>query len=588
MILKIFNPFRFRPLSLFAFLATGLLLSSATAQGAPSEKPNIVVVLVDDLGFSDISSYGGEIPTPNLDRLAAEGMRMTQFYNASRCMPTRVALLTGRYNHLAGSPMMEGKGARYDEATGERIGGTSNGAVLRETPTLGEVFRHNGYQTWHTGKWHAGEHFEYQWPLQRGFDKFYGTVKGATPNKFNGANVYEGNEEIEKPVPEGWFIGNAITDKALEYIRDRDTSKPFFLYHCPLEPHWPFQAPEEDIEPFRGMYDVGYEVLRQQRHERAIELGVVPEGTELEPYDPFLPSWEKFKELHPEWFFEQRVIKNAEAYAGSIKNLDDNVGRIVAELEREGILDNTILLFLSDNGSEHIMATKDGIMFPWSTLHNTPFRWHKLSQHHGGTATPFIVRWPDGGIPAGAMNTGQVGHVKDIMGTLLEATGAEFPEENLRLETWPHQSESLLAAWRDPAHDEPRTLFFEHNGNRAVRQGDWRLVRTYHPLDWVPGALRDSSGMPFPEYYAETHGIEPPLPPFNARPLTGEWELYNVEIDRSEMNNLADQYPEKVAELAALFDAFWESTNWKIREDMFSNSIEAWKAEHPSNQQLTQ
>ena len=471
-------------LIIFPLLACASLAHSALA--AAPEKPNIVIVLVDDSGFSDLSCYGSEIPTPNLDRLAANGMRFTKFCNSSRCMPSRTALLTGNYNHLVGSPMMEGPGASYDEQTGQRNGGRSNGAILRETPTLAEVLRHNGYETFHTGKWHAGEMHKSQWPLQRGFDKFYGTLKGATPNKFDGSNMFEGNEPISKPVPEGWFIGNAITDKALEYLRDRDKSKPFFLYHCPLEPHWPFVAPEQDIAPFVGKYDVGYDVLRKQRLENLIQLGMLPPGTDMEPRDPHYLPWEEYKASLPEWQLKN-VLKTAEAYAGSIKNIDDNVGRIVAELERQGVLDNTIFLFLSDNGSERAMVHGDGtITTPFNTVHNSPFRNHKMSQHNGGTATHFIVRWPAGGVPKGKINTRQVGHVKDIMGTLLEAIAGQFPAENLRLKTLPPDSQSLLASWRDPEHSDSRTYFFEHDGHRAVRAGDWKLVLSYNEFDSVP------------------------------------------------------------------------------------------------------
>lgn len=555
---------------IFRLLACASLpVSAFSASAASPEKPNIVIVLTDDSGFSDISCYGSEIPTPNIDKLAAGGMRFTQFYNASRCMPTRTALLAGNYNHYVGCPMMEGPGASYDEETGQRKGGTSNGAILRETPTLAEVLRHNGYETFHTGKWHAGEHYEPQWPLQRGFDKFYGTLKGSTPNKFDGTNVYEGNEPIAKPVPEGWFIGNAITDKALEYLRDRDKSKPFFLYHCPLEPHWPFEALEQDRAPFIGKYQVGYDVLRRQRLENAIKLGILPPGTEMEPRDPAYLPWEEYKASLPEWMFNN-VMKTAEAYAGSIKNIDDNVGRIVAELERQGVLDNTIFLFLSDNGSERAFVHGDGtITTPFNTVHNAPFRKHKMSQHNGGTATHFIVHWPAGGVPAGKINTRQVGHVKDIMGTLLEAIDGKFPEENLRVKTFPHGSESLLASWRDPEYSEPRTYFFEHDGHRAVRAGDWKLVLSYNHFDDTPGSFRKPEEIP-------SHISKEGWRPYNARQKTGKWELYDLSKDPTEIHDLADQHPEKVAELAKLFDEFWAKTNWKIREDIFADQISEW------------
>lgn len=567
-----------RPLLLT--LAAAVLASATSSPAAPAKPPNVVVVLVDDMGFSDLSCYGSEIPTPNLDKLAEKGMRFSQFYNASRCMPTRTALMAGNYNHLVGSPMMEGLGAKYDESTGQRINkGATNGAILRETPTIAEVLRQSGYETFHTGKWHCGEMFKDQWPLQRGFDKFYGTLKGSTPNKFNGANVYEGNEPIQLPVPQGWFIGNAITDKALEYLRGRDKSKPFFLYHCPLEPHWPFVAPEEDIKPFVGKYDVGYDVLRKQRFEKAIQLGVVPAGVDMEPRDPTYQPWEEYKQsLSPGDL--KKVLKTAEAYAGSIKNLDDNVGRIVAELEKQGELENTLFIFLSDNGSEATFTSADGkITTPFNTVHNAPYRHHKISQHHGGIATPFIVHWPSGGVPAGTINKVQAGHVKDLMATIMEATGSKFPKENLRVTTQPHGSESLLAAMRDPAHAAPRTYFFEHDGNEAVRSGDWKLVRSYDRWENVPGS-NDKEKMP---KYISSEGWRP----FNARKRTDPWELYNVVTDPTEMHDLAAKHPEKVAELSKLFAEFWTKTRWKSRENLFASSISEADAKEAAANQIS-
>lgn len=557
-------------------LAATLVVTGVASHATPAKKPNVVLVLVDDMGFSDLSCYGSEIPTPNLDKLAAKGMRFTQFTNASQCMPTRTALLAGNYHHLVGCPIMEGPGAKYDEKTGQRIGKEAPyGTILRETPTIAEVLRHNGYETFHTGKWHCGTKDESQWPLQRGFDKFYGTLVGSTSQKFNPDNMYEGNTPVKPPFPDGWFIGNAITDKALEYLRGRDPEKPFFLYHCPLEPHWPFVAPEEDIKPFIGKYDVGYDVLRQQRLERMIELGLFPAGMKMEARDPNLLPWEEFKASQPDYALKT-TLKTAEAYAGSVKNIDDNVGRLVAELERQGELDNTIFIFLSDNGASPDMMTDDGKhIMPFQTVQNAPFRWCKMKQHNGGVATPLIVHWPKGGVPAGAINKVQAGHVKDIMATLLEATGSEFPKENLRLPTQPHGSESLLSALRDPTHSEPRTIFYERAGTEAIRSGDWKLVRLYHPLDQITGSDRNSKKPMIPKHIQVENWR-----PRNARPRACKWELYNLASDPAEMNDLAANDPEKVAELAQKFEEFWAKTNWPRHEQLFDNPkhIAEWDA----------
>lgn len=531
-------------------LVFGAALSLTLDAAPPSSPPNVVLIMVDDMGFSDLSCYGSEIPTPNIDRLAAEGVRFSQFHNAGRCCPTRAAIMTGNYNHFAGNPGMEGPGARYDETTGQRVGGRSNGAILRECPSLGEVFRFNGYQTFIAGKWHIGETKEWQFPLQRGFDKFFGTLRGATPNKFNGAWFWEGNAEIPKPVPNDFYSGNAVGRKALEFVSTRDKSKPFFLYYTPLEPHWPWAAPESDIAPFRGKYDVGYEVLRAARYKRAVELGVLPAGLDFEPHAPNMPSWEEMKKETN----IKGLIETAEKHAGMVKNIDDNVGRLIDHLRSEGVLDNTIVMFLSDNGGEVVLGKYFWI---WPTVLNSPFRWHKVTAHEGGTATPFIVRWPAGGVPAGKINTGQVGHVIDILPTLLSAIGGEFPKENLRVKTYPPAGESLLAAWRDPARAAPRTLFWEHSGNCAVRDGDWKLVRLYNEEDHRPSKEKKDQ---------------------QSNPRTGRWELYDMSRDRTEMHDLAAKMPEKVAALSAKFDAWFARMEAPTREEMFKAKI---KAQHP-------
>lgn len=541
-----------RCLSRISLASIGVALGiTSTAEAAP-DKPNVVVIMVDDMGFSDLSCFGSEIPTPNLDKLAAQGLRMNQFYNVGRCCPTRASLLTGNYNHFVGVPGMEGPGAKYDPQTGQRIGPRGSGAILRESPSLGEVLRHNGYQTYISGKWHVGEVRQDQWPLQRGFDKFFGTVRGATPNKFTGAWVIEGNQEIPKPVPEGWYIGNAVGSKAIEYVKGRDPEKPFFLYYTPLEPHWPWRAPDSDVEPFKGKYDAGYEVLRAQRHQRAMDLGVIPADTKLEPRDPFLPTWEEMRK-RPEG---PGITRAMEQHAGMVKNIDDNVGRLVAELDREGVLDDTLILFCSDNGGEKMLGA---FSWAWPTLINSPFRWHKTTSHEGGIASPFIVRWPKGGIPAGVINKGQVGHVMDILPTLLEATGGEFPAKNLRLDTIKPEGKSLLAAWRNPDHAEPRLLFWEHIGQGAVRDGKWKLVRLYNIEDFRPVAK--------PDYDVQ-----------QGRERTGKWELYDMEADRTEMNDLASQMPEKVAELSAKYDAWFARMEYPPREEFFKKKVEALRA----------
>jgi arylsulfatase len=494
-------------------LGTGLagLSLALSGDGAikPPPRPNIVVILADDMGFSDVGCYGGEISTPNLDRLAAEGLRFTQFYNAARCCPTRAALLTGLYPHQAGV------GAMIRNLGTPAYQGFLNDAGV----TIAEVLREQGYRTFMSGKWHVGEERPH-WPTDRGFDRYFGLISGASSYfKLDKGRKMALDDQPFTPPAEGFYLTDAITTHALQFL-DEAKGKPFFLYLAYTAPHWPLHALPDDIAKYRGRYRLGWDELRRQRHTRQLKLGLVNKQWPLSPRDPAAPAWDSLRDAAKDaWDLRMAV------YAAQIDRMDQGIGRVRAKLRQLGVEKNTLILFLSDNGGchERVGATNpaappggpDSFMaygLPWANASNTPFRQFKSRVHEGGIATPLIAWWP-ALIKKGGRLTPQVGHVIDLMPTVLEAAGAEHPEKFHGRELTPLAGRSLLPVLRGqtrPVHD---ALFWEHFGNRAVRQGRWKLVAL---------AQRD-------------------------------WELYDLEADRTELNNLAAIQPEKVTELAALY-----------------------------------
>lgn len=543
-----------------AGLLLGLLLT-LPAMSAP--RPNILLILADDIGFSDLGFMGGEMRTPNLDSLAREGLLFTQFYNTSRCCPTRAALLTGLYPHQAGLGHM-----MVDR---NHPGYRSN--LNRECVTLAEVLRGAGYRTYMCGKWHVTK-FDgpkddnSNWPLQRGFEKFYGTIKGYgnffDPSGLCRQNTYITPENDPDYKPQRFYYTDALSDNAVAFLQQHQKEsedKPFFMYLAYTAAHWPMQALEADIAKYKGRFDAGYDALRKERFERLKKLGIID------------PSW-PCAATAGDWDTTKRKaweLRLMEVFAAMIDNMDQGIGRIVAQLKRSGQFDNTVILYLNDNGAcaevmgrnrlptppeaelkpmapdalqERIrlpMQTRDGrpvrsgpgIMagpadtyiaygLEWANVSNTPFREYKHWVHEGGISTPMIVHWPAGLAPSrrGKIET-QPGHVIDFMPTVVELAGAAYPREFKGNTIKPMEGASLAPAFSGKAIARPQPLFWEHESNRAVRLGQWKLV-----------AKENQS-----------------------------WELYDMVKDRTEMNNLASAHPERVRDMAAMWDAWAARAN---------------------------
>ena len=524
------------------FTAVFMLLINACS--TPGARPNIIIIMADDMGFSDLACYGGEIRTPNLDTLAANGLRFSQFYNASRCCPSRASLMTGLYAHQTGLGYM----------TGADYGRPGYRADLNEhCITIAEVLQSEGYHTYMAGKWHLTRNIledgaRNNWPLQRGFDRFYGTLIAAG-SFWDPITLMKGNDFLR---PEGdFYYTEAISENAVSFIQDTEPGEAFFLYVSYTAPHWPIHAREKAINSYEGRFQKGWEELRQERYERMLQMGILQPQWPLSHGDTLKSgSWKNTQ--HKEW--EQ---KRMEVYAAMISHLDQGVGQIIEALEKKGEMENTLIFFLSDNGGEDLehrngeignsgkpwnimvyvpLKTRDGRdviagdipgLMPgpdhtyqgygqWANLSNTPFRKYKSFVHEGGISTPFIVHWP-AGIRARNQWRDQPAHIIDLMPTVLEAAGVDYPEEfNGNLIT-PLEGMSLFPIFENKASGH-EALFWEHEGNRAVRQGAWKLVSD------------------FPD----------------------DWELYNLEADRTELNNLAGEYPDKVKELEDLYAAWAE------------------------------
>ncbi|MBB6730860.1 arylsulfatase [Cohnella zeiphila] len=507
-----------------------------------TKRPNIIVILNDDMGYSDIGCYGGEVDTPNLDRLAANGVRLTQFYNTARCSPSRASLLTGLHPHQTGI------GVLVEDQRPEGYAGNLN----KNCVTLAEALGADGYRTYMSGKWHvATDKFNVSdtWPKQRGFDRYYGIICGAA-NYYHPRTLTRDNENIddEAQQDDAYYFTDAISDNAARFVREhrRDFGeRPFFLYAAYTAPHWPLHAKPEDVGKYKGRFDAGWDLLREERLERMARMGIIDERWKLSERDPDVPAWED--EEHKAW-----RLRCMEVYAAQIDCMDQGIGRIVQALEETGELDNTLILFLADNGGcaerlapspgeallqggsarartksgEPVRFGNDPALMPgeettyqsygiaWANLSNTPFRLYKHWVHEGGIATPFIAHWPARMTEAGAVRHSPA-QLTDVMATVLEATGAPYPSVYDGHVIPPCEGQSLLSLFEaDRERNVP--LYWEHEGNAAVRLGKWKLVRKY------PGA----------------------------------WELYDMDEDRTELNDLAGAFPERVREMAALYAAW--------------------------------
>lgn len=508
------------------------------------ERPNVLLILNDDMGYSDIGCFGGEIDTPNLDRLANDGLRLTQFYNTPRCSPSRASLLTGLYPHQTGIGILT-----YPTGP-EGYAGDLNGDCV----TVAEVLKDHGYRTYMSGKWHISTNLvepTESWPMQRGFDEFYGTIIGAGsfyyPNTLTRGNENIDHEARDDP---SYFYTDAISDQAATFIREhleKHPATPFFQYVAYTAPHWPLHAHEEDIAKYKGRFDAGWDRLREERLKRMIDAGLVSPDWRLTDRDPTQPPWEDAEDKA--W-----LLRCMEVYAAQVDRMDQGIGRIVDALVDTGQLDNTLIIFLSDNGAcaedipenvrieelvnELMIArshTRDGEEvvagnFPhimpgpentyqsygtaWANLSNTPFRLYKHWTHEGGVSTPLICHWPDGIRKGGGLRH-TPGHIPDIMATIMDVTGAGYPRRHHGQDIPPMEGHSLASVFADD-HLPDRPMFWEHEGNAAVRFGRWKLVREY----------------------------------------PGDWELYDMPVDRTEMHDLAAEYADVVADLAAQYDAW--------------------------------
>ncbi len=508
-------------------LLFGLVLAICLNHGVAdaADRPNIIVVLVDDMGYSDLGCYGGEIETPNIDALATGGLRFTQFYNQGRCCPTRASLLTGLQPHEVGIGHMT---APPNQPLG--IAGPYQGYLNDQCTTLAEVLRGAGYETLMTGKWHLGSDRRECWPLQRGFEKYFGGISGAFNYFKPGGDrgLTQGNQAVD--APQGFYATDTFTDKAIEYIDEATASgdEPFFLYLAYNAPHWPLNAKWEDFLKYRGKYRDGWEAMMAARNARQRELGILDAETNPAPYPG--PDWDS---LTPDQ--RDRLDAIMAAYAGCVDSIDQNIGKLVGHLKDKNELDDTLILFLSDNGAcqeggdfgkgdeamvkNPPLETTAGVRLGlhWAGACNTPYRKYKHFVHEGGACTPMIAHWPAGIAPPdrGTL-VRQVAYLQDVMPTVLELSGGGYPEA-----LPPLQGRSivpLLSGSEQPIHDRP--MFWEHEGNAAVRAGDWKLVREY--------------GQP--------------------------WELYDMAADRTELNDLAASHPQKRDELIELWETWATQT----------------------------
>jgi arylsulfatase A-like enzyme len=509
-----------------------VLLSTSNVFGQKEkDRPNIILIMADDMGYSDIGSYGGEVNTPNLDRLATEGIRFKEFYNNSICAPTRASLLTGQYPHRAGI-------GYFDVDLGLPA---YQGFLNKESLTFGEVLRNAGYSTLLSGKWHVGKD-SLSWPNQRGFDKFYGVLGGGA-NYFNdypmplGGRAYpvtlvENNKRL-KPKPDSYYFTDEITGHALKFLDEQNaTGKPFFLYVAYTAPHWPLHALPEDIAKYKGKFDIGWDKLRKERHARQIQLGIVSPDSKLADRDD-IAAWDDLT------YDEQKLwASRMEVYAAMIDRMDQGIGKIlekVTELKKDK---NTIVLFISDNGAEGGTYTLGGrgkrynsgpvgttgsfdyVYKNWAQVSNTPFRAYKNNMHEGGISSPFIAWYPKA-IKPNTIVKG-TGHLIDLAPTFYELAKAKYPSNFNGLTTHSLVGKSLVPVLTGTADEVNRgePIFWERAGNRAVRKGNWKLVSDFEK---------------------------------------NKWELYDIEKDRGEISDVADENPQVVRELSFAYQ------QWAVR-----------------------
>ena len=545
------------------FFLTGLCLLASVAQAAKAPRPNIIIAMADDMGWSDIGCYGGEIRTPRLDALADKGVRFTQFYNTGRCCPTRATLLTGVYAHQAGIGWM---------MSNQNLPGFK-GDLGKNVRTIAEVMKTAGYATYMSGKWHVTPHVKpegpkYNWPRQRGFDRFYGTIHGAG-SFFDPNSLTRENTQVSPLTDKGYqtdeyYYTDAISDHAVRYIEEHEGDQPFFLYVAYTAPHWPMHATEKEIAAYKGFYDKGWNSVRKARYARQLKMGLIDPKWKNSPRDGKATPWTDAR--NKAW--ELRLM---ETYAAMVTNMDAGMGRVVDALKANGQYDNTLILFLADNGGcAEGMGRRNGIQYrdqnpeqlkpmgkgdlqfdmiprrtrdgrvvkqgtevmtggadtyhgyglAWANASNTPFREYKHWVHEGGISSPLIAHWPKG-IDAeryGKLES-QPGHLIDLMATCVDLGGAQYPAKVGETAIVPLQGTSLVPAFNGKNIGREEPIYWEHEGNRAMREGKWKLV---------------------------------------AKGANGSWELYDIDADRTELNNLSEAEPKRLADMAERWEAWAE------------------------------
>ncbi len=512
--------------SLIILFISGLFLSFSPQKPPQKKKPNIIIILADDMGYSDIGCFGSDVQTPNLNEMAKGGLKMTQFYNASRCCPTRASLLTGLYQHQAG----------VGDMMNTRPQPAYQGYLNQNCVTIAEAIKTGGYNTLMAGKWHVGQAPEH-WPVKRGFDHYFGLIDGAM--SYFGNYPYRPNQKLTIALEDqqftpgkDYYSTNAYTDYAIKFVRqNKQTDKPFFLYLAYQCPHWPLQALPEDIAKYKGKFMEGWDKLREKRYQKLLQYGIVNKNTKLSPRDEHVPAWETLTQEEKVRWDDKMAV-----YSAMIDRMDQNIGRLRKTLKDLGEDKNTVIMFLSDNGASSESIKGPGFLpsileaskkpssdptsftayeFEGANLSDSPFRLFKHWEYEGGTATPFIAYGPGIVKPGNQVNS--PAHIIDLMSTCLDLAGVAYPTTYHQNKILATEGVSLVPVFKGQTWKGHQALYFEHEGNRAVRQGKWKLVSNY------------------PEK---------------------NWHLYNIENDRSELNDLATNNPTKVKELDMLYQAW--------------------------------
>ncbi|WP_211329950.1 arylsulfatase [Deminuibacter soli] len=473
----------------FLRLSQLLMLTFLLQTGIAQRKPNIVLIMADDMGYSDIGCYGSEIPTPNLDKLAGKGIRFRHFYNNARCCPTRATLMTGLFPHQTGIGHMTEEPA---DPNGENWGTPGyQGYLNRNCVTLAEVLGANGYHTYMSGKWHLGMHGEQKWPLQRGFERYYGILAGAASyfRPQGGRGLTYNNTQL--PAPQGdYYTTDAFTDSAISFVNAQHDSRPFFLYLAYNAPHWPLQAKAGDIKKFEGVYAKGWDAIRRERYARQLQSGIVDRNTPLSQRDTAVRPWTDLSAQE-----QKDVAYRMAVYAAQVSCIDQNIGKLVTALEKKGELDNTIIVFLSDNGAcpEPYKELGGGTMadinnpelsgaisygMGWANASNTPYRKWKRETEEGGIAAPFIISWPKG-IARNQQSKiiDAPCYLIDVMPTFLELSNTAYPKTYKNNIIYQLEGTSIAAVCTGRSFTAHPCLYWEHEGNRAIRKGNWKAVK---------------------------------------------------------------------------------------------------------------